>query len=265
MPLTSTQIHEQSFKVDRRGYSVEEVDIFLEHVATGVDELNAEISRLHQQIFLLQEELAQRANTPASAPSSAPVSQAPAPSISDTEKDARIADLERKLEERKMEDNAIAKALIVAQRSGDEVISKAKADADRILNDAEEEATRILDKANVEKQRIVETIDNLSNDREAVRGEYQDLLKGFISSASKKLAELGGDLDSSRFAPSAEKIYDIASPQIPKRDAALAVATYTTPNRGNYVAPAAPKPSRVEKDFSGFGDADDAFDVDDID
>ena len=45
------------------------------------------------------------------------------------------------------------------------------------------------------------------------------------------------------------------------------VATYTTPNvtSSSVVAPAAPKPSKVEKDFSGFGDTDDGFEFDDVD
>ena len=43
-------------------------------------------------------------------------------------------------------------------------------------------------------------------------------------------------------------------------------AAYAMPQTGAVsVAPATPTPSRVEKDLSGFGDADDAFEFEEID
>ena len=258
MAITSTEIHEQSFKVDRKGYNVEEVDIFLERLADEVDWFNGEIERLNKQIEELSIEAAKQQETV--------VIEKPVVSMTETEKDVRIRELESKLEDRKMDDNAIAKALIVAQRSGDEIIARSKSDADRIVADAEEESQRILNKANAEKQRIVDTINNLATDREAVRVEYQDLLKAFISSASQKLAEVGGDLDNSSYAMPRTQ-------QEPKKEAELepvkvspAVATYTTPQpvASKAVTPITPKPSKPEKDLSGFGDADDAFAFDDV-
>lgn len=126
----------------------------------------------------------------------AKASAAPAPEPSygshydSGEKDAKIAALEKQLEERKKEDNAIAQALITAQRSGDEIIANAKNIALTTQQDAEDEAKRILEKANSEKQRILDTIKDLQGDREKVRGDYQEMLKDFISSATKKLTEI---------------------------------------------------------------------------
>ena len=37
MAITSEDIHNQSFTVDRKGYDVDEVDVFLEHVAAEID------------------------------------------------------------------------------------------------------------------------------------------------------------------------------------------------------------------------------------
>lgn len=47
------------------------------------------------------------------------------------ERDARIAELEKQLESKKADGNAIAQALIIAQRSADEILANAKADAAR--------------------------------------------------------------------------------------------------------------------------------------
>ena len=50
MAITSEEIHNQSFTVDRKGYDVDEVDVFLEHVAAEIDGLNAEIEELTAQL-----------------------------------------------------------------------------------------------------------------------------------------------------------------------------------------------------------------------
>ena len=44
-----------------------------------------------------------------------------------------------------------------------------------------------------------------------------------------------------------------------------AVATYTTPQvNSTVVSPATPRPSKIEKDLSGYGDADDNFEFEDV-
>ena len=57
MAITSEEIHNQSFTVDRKGYDVDEVDVFLEHVAAEIDGLNAEIDSLLAQVEELQAQL----------------------------------------------------------------------------------------------------------------------------------------------------------------------------------------------------------------
>lgn len=280
MAITSGDIHNQSFSIDRKGYNVDEVDVFLEHVANEIDLLNEQIDQLSSQVNDLGAALQQREEELAAA-QSAPVAPAeestplPANATPD-EKDERIAELERKLEERKLDDNAIAKALITAQRSGEEVIAKAKSDAEGMRRDAEEEARRILAKANGEKQRILESIDSLQKDREDVRAEYQTLLRGFINSATKTLSEIGGESiavssyagDSSLGCSEAEESTGrvAARAQAPvRREVSSAVATYTTPQvNSTVVSPATPRPSKIEKDLSGYGDADDNFEFEDV-
>ncbi len=265
MAITSTDIQEQSFKIERRGYDVDEVDVFLEHVASEIDQLNNEIASLRTQLAEAKQAAKKQAATPAPATAS---KEAPASKGEDgvaiAQKDARIAELEARVRERKNEDAAIAQALIVAQRTGDELVSKAKADAEQTRMNAEEEARRILDKANAEKQRIIDNINELNEARADVRIQYQDLLKEFIASATKRLTEIGGDANGAPLFVAAE-VSDETAPSatyVPSTP----TATYTTPTVSSVVSnPATPKPSVASKDLSGFGDADDTFAFDEID
>lgn len=255
MPITSEDIHQQSFKIERRGYDVDEVDVFLEHVADEIDQLNNEIARLNAQL--------EEAQTAAASSEGAA-----APAAQDGEggaaKDARIAELESQLTERKSEDNAIAQALIIAQRTADEIVSKARADGETIRQNAEEEGQRILDKAGAEKQRIIEQISELTISREKVREQYQDMLKEFINSSTKRLSEIGGDNTSDIAIP--EELMKDAAPVEKKWSPSPSTATYTTPTVNPSVAsPVPPKPSQSSKDLSGYGDADDSFTFDEID
>ena len=50
MAITSAEIHNQSFSIDRKGYDVDEVDVFLEHVADEIDGLNQQIASLQRQV-----------------------------------------------------------------------------------------------------------------------------------------------------------------------------------------------------------------------
>ncbi len=128
MAITSSDIQNQSFKIERRGYDVDEVDVFLERVASEIDDLNDEIARLRVQV-----------KEAASASRTEVISERPAVASDEEAKPTGIdpalvaerrddRQLEAKLRNRKSDDTAIAQALIVAQRTADEIVSKAKAD-----------------------------------------------------------------------------------------------------------------------------------------
>ena len=264
MAITSNDIHTQSFNIERRGgYNVEEVDVFLERVASEIDELNNEIARLQAQ------------STEVSAAKTEVVSRV-VPSSEDSAalaaKDARIAELEAKLRERKNDDSAIAQALIVAQRTGDEIIAKSKTEAEATRRGAEDEGKRILDKANAEKQRVLDEINELATSREKVREQYQEMLKEFIGNATQRLSEIGGEVTAGIELPAEllEKSSDdkdaSSRPKYYESSINPAVATYTTPTvNSTVVTPATPKASAPSKDFSGYGDADSSFSFDDVD
>lgn len=254
MALTANDVNNVSFSVDRKGYNVDEVDVFLEQVAASIDELMGQIEALNGQLRTAEENVA-------SAPASV---DGEVVTVAELEsRDNRIAELEAQVAEHKAEDSAIAQALIIAQRSADEIMANANKAAEGTKQDAEDEAQRILDKANAEKQRILDDIRKLDEDREAARNRYSDMLNDFIATSETILGELEvhARRSSARMAAAANGDDTSAFSEIPDS----ATATYTTPTVGGAPAPVAPTPSKVEKDFSGFGDTDDGFELDDID
>lgn len=279
MAITAADIHNQSFSIDRKGYDVDEVDVFLEHVADEIDLLNDQIAHLEQQL-----------EGDPFAGFDAPV--APVEAEEDTvaleegfdvseyeaalaEKDDIIADLERQLEEKKADDSAIAQALIIAQRSADDILARANAQATETIQDAREEAQRIIDRANNDRQDVVDAIRKLQDEREDAREEYADLLKDIIDDATRKLTAIGAFTAPASAAhafvpaavpePEVEILEDSADDaygyELYEEDA----PAYATPQASEtYVAAATPVASAYEKDLSGFGDADD-FEFEEID
>jgi len=277
MAITSTDIENQSFSIDRKGYDVDEVDVFLERVSTEVDSMNARIADLQQRLdaALARAEEAEKkvdAHVAGSDDADATIAYTPGEGTpyEAREKDRRIAELQKQLDERNADANAIAQALIIAQRSGDEIIANAKKAALNTQKDAEDEAKRILEKANNEKQRVMNNIAELQTDRETVRANYQELLRNFITDASQRLTEIGGEapvqlpvgFDSTPEPPAAPEPARAVTPD----PLESFTATYTTPRSGAHgVTPVAPKVSAAHKDLSGFGETDDAFSFDDLD
>ena len=290
MAITSTEIHNPSFSIDRKGYDVDEVDVFLEHVADEIDGLNEQIAQLEAQ---LDDSKFDGFDTPARiVEDDDDITMRPGAHADDNSADdavvaelearcaeleQQLADMEKELEEKKANDNAIAQALIIAQRSADDVVSNAKAQAADTIQDAEDEAKRILDKAEADRQKVLDAIKKLEEDREDAREEYRDLLSDFIDDASRRLNELGGSassysssnhsrlLDSSSAYDDEEPLPGTTNAQTPINiDGSAAYATPATPG-APVVAAATPTPSVVEKDFSGFGDIDDDFEFEEID
>ncbi len=281
MAITSADINNQSFSIDRKGYDVDEVDVFLEHVADEIDALNQQIESLQAQ---LNDDAFAGFDTPANFDDE-PVSEingsdetALMPAVSNAdleEKDARIAELEAELKNKTADDNAVAQALIIAQRSADEILSNAKADAAATINDAEEEASRILDKAEADRLKVQEAIKKLEEDREDARDEYRELLTDYIDDATRKLAAIGEKVSSpynsaharTSTANNAAVTNNFSTPTVDGSDAyGSSVFGSTLVDSSNAVAPAAtPMPAGFEKDLSGFGDAADDFEVDDLD
>ena len=280
MAITSAEIHNQSFSIDRKGYDVDEVDVFLEHVADEIDALNQQIASLEAQ---LNDNAFAGFDTPVAYEDEVIEEQESAadetvlmPAVSSAEleeKDARIAELEAELKNKTADDNAVAQALIIAQRSADEILSNAKADAAATINDAEEEASRILDKAEADRQKVQDAIKKLEDDREDARDEYRDMLTDYINDATRKLAEIGEKVAPFTSAHARTNTVTTtptsstyaAAETIDGSDAYAAPAFSAANADSPAVAAATPKPAGFEKDLSGFGDVADDFEMDDLD
>ena len=284
MAITSEEIHNQSFTVDRKGYDVDEVDVFLEHVAAEIDGLNAEIDELTARLNELHDggafEDAPMDMDAAFAEPALPeqtdetADEAVQQPLSSDEKDERIAELERRLAEKENDASAIANALVVAQRSAKEVVDAANGEAKRIKADAEADAADIIDRANAEKARIEDAIDELDRSHKETCETYAESLKAFIEDAGSKLDDIEEELEKkdgkkrahARFAsPSQAPVHK----PVPAGATGAIAPSYTAPASAApatpVTIPVTPKPSKVEKDLSGYGDASDAFDLGDID
>lgn len=263
MAITAQDIHNQSFAIDRKGYDVDEVDVFLEHVADEIDLLNNQVAQLESELAQARSEAAAAQGA---ASSRLDTTEMEINDISNdefanilAEKDGIIRDLEEQLADKKANDSAISSALIIAQRSADEIIVKANAQASETMQDAREEADRIINRANADKQDVLDAIRKLEDEREDTREGYADLLRDLIDDASRKLNELGYDDDID------------AIPGIGRDGGELDVVYeddvavgYMPPTAEDVpVAPAAPVSGIFEKDLSGYGDVED--DLEDVD
>lgn len=266
MAITASDIHNQSFSIDRKGYDVDEVDVFLEHVADEIDALNnqiAELSKQEEDPRFAGFETASLDALDTTAEAFAPQEPVVAMQIDESEKDARIAELERQLEEQRADGNAIAQALIIAQRSADDLLAKASQQADDIVAQARVEAQEILDAAEEEKAEIQDEIAKLDADCDAMREAFQGILKGFISDSTAKLAEIGElSLKSSAHARPRLTPTWTPAPVAPEEPVAVIEPGVNQAAALEPAQPAAP----LGKDLSGFGDAAvDDFDFDDLD
>ncbi|MGI6045463.1 MAG: DivIVA domain-containing protein [Eggerthellaceae bacterium] len=304
MGITVEEINNQSFSIERKGYDVDEVDVFLERVADGVAEMNAEIEQLKTQLEDARRnlELANQETAPAediSQDATVAIPLTPAPETEETsfdsesavatiddrvlaDKDARIAELERELQEKKADDSAIAQALIAAQRTADETINRSKREAAGIIKDAEDDAARIANKAEAERSRVLDAIKKLEDERDETRADYRDMLSNFIADATRKLGSIEesvvhSSLSNARAVANADDdndktgmiepvaIEEESEEEIDVREQRSHEYTTPQPSGEETVVPATPKRSFVEKDLSGFGDAENDIDLDDID
>lgn len=259
MAITAADIQNVSFSIDRKGYDVDEVDVFLEHVADEIGAMGARIIELED---LLAAAEAAPAVEAAPVEVAAEGEEAPVDSAAVAALKAQIADLEAQLSEKSANDNAIAQALIVAQRSADEVLSNARTEASNIIKDADEEADRIIGKAEADRMRIAESIRSLETDRSDVRAEYREMLANFMADAQKKLAEIDGDARRASASAQARKDGNAAS-YAAFANAAPAAAPAAATAAAAPVSAVAPSASGyIDKDFSGYGDADAGFEFD---
>ena len=254
MAITQADVENVSFAIAKKGYDVDEVDVFLEKVADEIGELTATIADLREQ--LKGAPAAEKRQTPSHG---ADVEDTETSEINDenakaiiAEKDEIIEQLRADLENKNADDSAISQALIVAQRSADEIIAKANTQAYNTIQDAKDEAGRIVNRAEAEKEGIMAAIAKLEEEREASKNGYADVLRDFIEDASTKLNNLGFDDDVSAIPyESISTASHVSTPDPTFEQADLGKTSVADPI------------GIIEKDMSGFGDL--AGDDDDLD
>ena len=256
MTLTQADVENVSFAIAKKGYDVDEVDEFLEKVADEIGQMTATIASLREQ---LSEE---KPNTEKKTTPSHGIEpeEGEYDEIEDeearviiAEKDELIDQLRKDLDSKNADDSAISQALIVAQRSADEIIAKANTQADNTISDAKDEASRIVSRAEAEKEGIMAAIAKLEEEREASRNGYADVLRDFIEDANTKLNNLGFDDDVSAIP------YDSIASSAAHTPSSNSAAKEDDLGKTTMADPI----GIVDKDMSGFGEL--AGDDDELD
>ena len=170
MSISSVEIQEQGFGTERNGYNMSEVDVFLEHVANEIDQMQADFD---YELSAAREAAAQAAG--------------PSPEQEDEIRRLNdiVAELQNKLSEQKTNESVISEAFIAAQKSANAMKEDARAQADQTIAEAEAKAHQIIDEAADEKQRILDEIDRLDKSRADFVEEYTALIKHFNDDATK--------------------------------------------------------------------------------
>ena len=253
MPISVSDIENVSFAITKKGYDVDEVDVFLEKVADGIAELHSTIANLRVQLASSTQELEDQTEQTDDIDKTEDFDDLgeDAKQII-AEKERLINQLQEQLAAKQADGAAISQALIVAQRSADEIVAKANTKADITIQDAHDEADRIVNRAEAEKQNIMNAISKLEENREESRNHYAEMLRDFIEDANSKLTNLGFDDDVSAIP------YDDIQP-----NASASPMSYEPMSVDLGQTTAVEPIGVVEKDMSGFGALSD--DDDDID
>src|SRR6266498_3144250 len=140
-PLTPLDIQHKEFTKAMRGYAMHEVDTFL-------DQITEEFTRLQDEIARLRE---QAANTQVGAPAVVmPTPQAPPPPPPPQHQAAPQATSSAGGEE------AIARALVMAQRMADQTVEEAKVKAKSMVAESEARAKSLTEQSQMRAREITE-------------------------------------------------------------------------------------------------------------
>lgn len=209
MALTKQEIQEVGFEHSLRGYDVAQVDVFLERVAVGVDEMATHIANLETQLDGAKKELAaahaqlaEQEENPQADPAAleqatlaerelkaeleAANDRLAAATIRADEAEAKIAALTEQLEEKNRLDSAIAEAFIAAQRSADQIRESARAEGDRIYRESEAKAREFIRESLAKKAAIDSEIESLEASAEKFRTQYLEMLERFTAHAQEE-------------------------------------------------------------------------------
>jgi DivIVA domain-containing protein len=138
-PLTPLDIQHKEFTKAMRGYAMHEVDTFLDQVTEEFTRLQDEVTRLREQAP------GQPGGVPAQAAAPPPTPAAPAPQqAAAPPSDPRAGE------------EAIARALVMAQRMADQTVEEAKVKAKAMVSEAEARAKNVTEQAQLRAREVTE-------------------------------------------------------------------------------------------------------------
>ncbi len=175
MPLTPTDVANKQFKIAFRGYSLDEVDAFL-------DEVETELSRL-----LRENAAGKERPTSGFVPTGAPAEQAPAPAPAAPPPLPALSGMQGQ--------EAALRTLLLAQRTADEAIAEARAEAEQIVSAARQEADTTLSKARSEADGAVS---KAKAEADSTLGAAQRKAASVDQDVAARIKDAIGDLDERR-------------------------------------------------------------------
>lgn len=140
MILTAQDIQSQQFHVRFRGFDVEEVDDFLEKIATAFQAVSEENQKLKGRLETMEKDLATYQN----------------------------------------QQKSFQSAIIAAQNVADGMKEKSREEADAIVAEAKEEARLRREEADYEMAELKRKIDDLKSLREQARNDLRQQLKSYL-------------------------------------------------------------------------------------
>lgn len=137
MPLTPQDINRREFKKGMRGYSVEEVDDFLDQVTRDYESALRELASYREQVTKLEDKLAHY----------------------------------YKLEQ------TLHGALVVAQETAEEVKNSARKEGQLLLKEAEVRAEKVIEEAIAKSRKMAGEYQEVQKQAEIFRGRLRALLQ----------------------------------------------------------------------------------------
>lgn len=220
MGITAQDIQSVGFEHSLRGYDVEQVDDFLERVASEVDVLNHQVAELSGKLQAMTKELAAAQEAPAAAPEElADANSRAERAAEELEKaQSKVADamiraedaeaklkaavaraekaekelepLKEQLSEKNKLDGAISEAFISAQRSANALKEEARAEGERIYRESEAKAREFIREALAKKASIYNEIDALQKSSDDFREQYIAMVEDFATQAKEKFSNM---------------------------------------------------------------------------
>ncbi len=141
MTFSAQEIQAQQFHVRFRGFDVEEVDDFLEKVASAFDEINDENQRLKTQLETLEQELATYHS----------------------------------------QEKSFQSAMVAAQSIAEEMKEKSKKEAEDVLAAAREESQKFQEDAHAEVATLEKDLDRLKELKGKVQDDMRQLLNSYLA------------------------------------------------------------------------------------